>query len=96
MQTEGAVVYALTATLYNEITVKNGAAAQSNFDNYPILRIAGVPHVETVIVPSGDFWGGVGEPSVPPVAPAVCNAIFAATGKRIRTLPLQNHDLRQI
>ena len=96
MQTEGAVVYALTATLYNEITVKNGAAAQSNFDSYPMLRIGGVPHVETVIVPSGDFWGGVGEPSVPPVAPAVCNAIFAATGKRIRSLPLQNHDLRQI
>jgi isoquinoline 1-oxidoreductase subunit beta len=96
MQTEGAVVYALTATLYNEITVKNGAAAQSNFNDYPMLRIGAVPQVETVIVPSGDFWGGVGEPSVPPLAPAVCNAIFAATGKRIRSLPLQNHDLRNI
>jgi isoquinoline 1-oxidoreductase subunit beta len=93
MQTESAVVYALTAALCNEITVKNGAAAQSNFDDYPMLRIGGVPKVETVIVPSGDFWGGVGEPSVPPLAPAMCNAIFAATGKRIRSLPLQNHDL---
>lgn len=95
MQTEGAIVYALTATLYNEITVKHGAAAQSNFNNYEMLRIGAVPQVETVMVPSGDFWGGVGEPSVPPVAPAVCNAIFAATGKRIRSLPLQNHDLRK-
>jgi len=95
MQTEGAVVYALTATLFNEITVRNGAAVQSNFNNYPMLRIGDVPQVETVIVPSGDFWGGVGEPSVPPTAPAVCNAVFAATGKRIRSLPLQNHDLRK-
>ena len=93
MQTQGAVVYALTAALYNEITVKDGAAAQSNFDSYPMLRIADTPKVETVMVPSGDFWGGVGEPPVPPLAPAVCNAIFAATGKRIRSLPLQNHDL---
>jgi isoquinoline 1-oxidoreductase subunit beta len=93
MQTEGAVVYALTAALYGEITVKDGAAAQSNFHDYPMLRIGGTPKVETVMVPSGDFWGGVGEPSVPPLAPAVCNAIFAATGKRIRLLPLQNHDL---
>jgi isoquinoline 1-oxidoreductase beta subunit len=93
MQTEGAVVYALTAALYGEITVKDGATAQSNFHDYPMLRIGGSPKVETVMVPSGDFWGGVGEPSVPPLAPAVCNAIFAATGKRIRLLPLQNHDL---
>jgi isoquinoline 1-oxidoreductase beta subunit len=95
MQTESAVVFALTAALCNEITVKNGAAAQSNFDDYPMLRIHAAPKVETVIVPSGDFWGGVGEPPVPPLAPAVCNAIFAATGKRIRSLPLQNHDLRK-
>ncbi len=93
MQTEGAVVYALTAALCNEITVQNGAAAQSNFDDFPMLRIGDVPKVETVIVPSGGFWGGVGEPSVPPLAPAVCNAIFAATGRRIRSLPLRNHDL---
>jgi isoquinoline 1-oxidoreductase beta subunit len=95
MQTEGAIVYALTAALYGEITVKDGAAAQSNFNDYRMLRIKAVPKVETVMVPSGDFWGGVGEPSVPPLAPAVCNAIFAATGKRVRSLPLQNYDLRE-
>ena len=96
MQTQGAVVYALTAALYGEITIKDGAAEQSNFDSYEMLRIADAPQVETVIVPSGGFWGGVGEPPVPPLAPALCNAIFAATGKRIRSLPLKNHDLRAI
>jgi isoquinoline 1-oxidoreductase beta subunit len=93
MQTQGAVVYALTAALYGEITIKGGAAEQANFDDYEMLRIADAPKVETVIVPSGDFWGGVGEPPVPPLAPALCNAIFAATGKRIRSLPLKNLDL---
>ena len=93
MQTQGAVVYALTAALYGEITVKDGRAEQRNFDEYEMLRLADAPRVETVMVPSGDFWGGVGEPPVPPVAPALCNAIFAATGKRIRSLPLKNHDL---
>jgi isoquinoline 1-oxidoreductase beta subunit len=94
MQTEGAVIYALTAALNGEITIKDGAAEQSNFDDYEMLRLADAPHVETVIVPSGGFWGGVGEPPVPPLAPALCNAVFAATGKRIRSLPLKNHDLR--
>ena len=93
MQTQGAVIYALTAALYGEITIKDGAAEQSNFDTYEMLRIADAPKVETVIAPSGDFWGGVGEPPVPPLAPALCNAIFAATGKRIRSLPVKNHDL---
>ena len=93
MQTQGAVVYALTAVLQGEITIKSGGAEQSNFDEYEMLRIADAPKVETVMVPSGDFWGGVGEPPVPPLAPALCNAIFAATGKRIRSLPLKNHDL---
>ncbi len=96
MQTQGAVVYALTAALYGEITIKDGAAEQSNFDSYEMLRIGDAPEVVTVIVPSGGFWGGVGEPPVPPLAPALCNAIFAATGKRIRSLPLKNHDLRAI
>jgi isoquinoline 1-oxidoreductase beta subunit len=95
MQTEGAIIYALTAALYGEITVKDGAAVQSNFNDYRMLRIADAPKVETVIVPSGDFWGGVGEPPVPPFAPALCNAIFAATGTRIRSLPLRHHDLRK-
>ncbi len=93
MQTQGAVIFALTAALHGEITVKNGGVEQSNFDDYEMLRIADAPKVETVIVPSGDFWGGVGEPPVPPLAPALCNAIFAATGIRIRSLPIKNHDL---
>src|SRR5579872_3237103 len=92
MQTQGAIVYALTAALYGEITIKNGAAVQGNFDEHEMLRMADAPKVETVVVPSGDFWGGVGEPPVPPLAPALCNAVFAATGKRIRSLPLKNHD----
>jgi isoquinoline 1-oxidoreductase beta subunit len=95
MQNEGAVVYALSAVLSGEITIKNGATEQSNFNDYQVLRMADAPKVETAIVPSGDFWGGVGEPPVPPLAPALCNAIFAATGQRIRSLPLKNHDLRR-
>jgi isoquinoline 1-oxidoreductase subunit beta len=93
MQVQGAVIYALTAALNGEITIKDGAAEQDNFDTHEMLRIADAPPVETVIVPSGGFWGGVGEPPVPPLAPALCNAIFAATGKRIRDLPVKNHDL---
>jgi isoquinoline 1-oxidoreductase beta subunit len=94
MQVQGAIVYALTAALYGEIIIKNGAAEQMNFDSYEMLRLADAPKVESVVVPSGGFWGGVGEPPVPPLAPALCNAIFAATGKRVRSLPLKNHDLR--
>ena len=94
MQVQGAIIYGLTATLYGEITIKDGAAEQNNFDCYEMIRLADAPKVETVIVPSGGFWGGVGEPPVPPLAPALCNAIFAATGKRVRSLPLKNHDLR--
>jgi isoquinoline 1-oxidoreductase subunit beta len=96
MQNEGGVVYALTAALCGEITIKDGAAVQSNFHDYEMLRIGDAPKVETVMVPSGDFWGGVGEPPVPPLAPALCNAIFAATGKRIRSLPIKHHDLGAI
>ena len=93
MQTEGAVIFALTAALIGEITIKDGGVEQSNFDSYEMLRIADAPRVETVLAPSGDFWGGAGEPAVPPLAPALCNAIFAATGKRIRSLPIKNHNL---
>ena len=93
MQTEGAVAYGLTAALYGEITIRDGRVEQSNFHDYRILRMSEMPQVETVIVPSGGFWGGAGEPPLPPLAPALCNAIFAATGKRIRSLPLQNQDL---
>jgi isoquinoline 1-oxidoreductase beta subunit len=94
LQTESAIVYGLTAALYGEITIERGRVVQSNFDDYAMLRLAEMPRVETVILASGGFWGGVGETPVPPLAPALCNAIFAATGKRIRSLPLKNHDLR--
>jgi isoquinoline 1-oxidoreductase beta subunit len=68
---------------------------QSNFHDYAMLRLAEMPRVETIIVASDGLWGGVGETPVPPLAPALCNAIFSATGKRIRSLPLKNHDLRK-
>jgi isoquinoline 1-oxidoreductase beta subunit len=92
-QFEGGIIFALSAALYGEISIRNGAAMQSNFHDYRMVRMAGAPKVETVIVSGGDSWGGVGEPPVPPLAPALCNAIFAATGKRIRSLPLQKHEL---
>ncbi len=95
-QLEGSVVYALTAALYGEITIKDGRVQQSNFHNYPMMRIAEMPKVETLLAPSGGFWGGVGEPGMAPLAPALCNALFAATGKRIRSLPLKGHDLRLV
>jgi isoquinoline 1-oxidoreductase beta subunit len=94
MQMQGGIVYAMTAAMYGQITIKDGAAEQSNFNDYEMVRLADAPEVVSVIVPSGDFWGGVGEPPIPPLAPALCNAIFAATGKRIRSLPVKNHDLR--
>jgi isoquinoline 1-oxidoreductase beta subunit len=96
MQTESSIVYAMTALLYGEITIKDGRVEQGNFHDYEMLRIDEMPRVETVIASSGGFWGGVGEPAVPPLAPAVCNAIFAATGKRVRSLPLKHHDLRRV
>ncbi len=88
-QIEGSFVYGLSAALYGECTVQDGAIAQKNFDTYPMLKMAQMPKVESVLVPSGGFWGGVGEPTIAVAAPAVLNAIFAATGKRIRTLPLK-------
>ena len=88
-QVEGSFVYGLSAMLYGECTVKDGAIEQKNFDTYPSMRIADMPKVETTVMPSGGFWGGVGEPTIAVAAPAVLNAIFAATGKRIRTLPLK-------
>ena len=93
-QLESGTVYGLTALLYGQITIEKGRVAESNFDNYQMLRINGMPEVETYLALSGGAkWGGVGEPSVPTLAPAVCNAIFKITGKRIRSLPLSNHDL---
>ena len=92
-QIEGSVAYGLSATFHGEMTVQNGRMAELNFHNYPILRLAEMPKIETVIVPSYDFWGGVGEPTICVVAPAVLNAIFAATGKPVRSLPLKNVKL---
>jgi isoquinoline 1-oxidoreductase subunit beta len=89
-QVEGSVAYGLSATFFGEVTVENGRMKELNFDTYRVLKIAGMPKVETVIVPTYDFWGGVGEPTICVVAPAVLNAIFAATGKPVRDLPLKN------
>jgi isoquinoline 1-oxidoreductase subunit beta len=87
-QVEGAVVYGLSAALHEKITFKDGRVEQSNFDDYPMLRMDEMPRVEVHIVPSTEAPGGIGEPGLPPATPAVVNAIFAATGKRIRTLPI--------
>jgi isoquinoline 1-oxidoreductase beta subunit len=92
-QVEGSFVYGLSAALYGECTIKDGRVEQENFDTYEVLRLAEMPAVETIIIPSGGFWGGVGEPTIAVAAPAVLNAIYAATGKTIRTLPLKNHKL---
>lgn len=92
-QVEGSFVYGLSACLYGECTVAGGRMEQENFDTYEVLRMAEMPAVETIILPSGGFWGGVGEPTIAVAAPAVLNALFAATGKRYRTLPLKNHEL---
>lgn len=94
-QIEGSFVYGLSAALYGEITIKGGRVEQENFDTYEVMRLEAMPAVETVLVPSGGFWGGVGEPTIAVAAPAVLNAIFAATGKRIRNLPLKNADLKK-
>ncbi|MGE0744981.1 MAG: molybdopterin cofactor-binding domain-containing protein [Rhodospirillales bacterium] len=94
-QVEGSFVYGLSAALYGECTVAGGRMEQENFDTYNVMRIDEMPAVEAIVMPSGGFWGGVGEPTIAVAAPAVLNAIFAATGKRIRTLPLKNHDLKR-
>jgi isoquinoline 1-oxidoreductase beta subunit len=92
-QVEGSVAFGLTAALYGEMTVEKGRIQQSNFHDYQIMKLAEMPKVETVIVPTYDFWGGVGEPTICVVTPAVLNAIFAATGKPVRSLPLKNVKL---
>jgi len=92
-QVAGSFVYGLSALFYGGCTVKDGRIEQTNFDTYNSMRIAEMPKVESIIMPSGGFWGGVGEPTIFVAAPAVLNAYFAATGKRIRSFPLKNHNI---
>jgi isoquinoline 1-oxidoreductase beta subunit len=92
-QIAGSFVYGLSALFYGECTVKDGHMEQENFDTYNVMRMAEMPKVESIIMPSGGFWGGVGEPTICVAPPAVLNAITAATGKRYRTFPLKNHGL---
>jgi isoquinoline 1-oxidoreductase subunit beta len=93
-QAEGSVIFGLSAALYGKISIKDGAAVQGNFDTYRMVRLAEAPKIDVHLLPSGGkIWGGAGEPATPPIAAAVANAIFAATGKRIRTLPVIDNDL---
>src|SRR5207302_2871603 len=93
-QLEGGMIYGLSAALFGEITVKNGRVVEGNFDTYPVVRFKDAPKTEVYLTPTiGKKWGGVGEPGATMIQPAVTNAIFAATGKRLRSLPIRNHDL---
>jgi isoquinoline 1-oxidoreductase beta subunit len=92
-QVEGSFVYGLSALLYGACTLENGAVVQRNFDDYPSMLLRDMPEVETIVMPSGGFWGGIGEPTIAVAAPAVLNALFAATGRRIRRFPLEGVDL---
>ena len=94
-QVEGSFVYGLSAALFGGCTVKDGRIEQDNFSSYPVVQMQHMPKVEAILMPSGGFWGGVGEPTIAVAAPAVLNAIYAATGKRIRELPLKNHSLKK-
>jgi isoquinoline 1-oxidoreductase beta subunit len=94
-QVEGSFVYGLSAALHGAITLKDGRVEQQNFDSYQVMKMDEMPKVETIVMPSGGFWGGVGEPTIAVAAPAVLNAVFAATGKRIRDLPLKQHSLKR-
>jgi isoquinoline 1-oxidoreductase beta subunit len=93
-QMEGGAMFAISAALYSEITFEKGRVKQRNFHDYPMLRMNEAPEVEVYIAESTDKMGGVGEPGVPSVAPALANAIFAVTGKRLRRLPIRAEDLR--
>lgn len=92
-QMESGIAYGLTAALYGEISIRHGAVAQSNFHDYPMLRIDKAPDISTHIINGGGRWGGAGEPGTPPIAAALTNAIYDATGHRIRELPVRQHDL---
>ena len=93
-QVESAIVYGLSAALYGKVTLKDGVVQESNFHNYPVLRMTEMPKVEVHMVPGGESPTGVGEPGLPPIAPAVSNAIFALTGKRLRSLPFDMASLK--
>jgi len=92
-QIAGSFVYGLSGLIYGGCTVNDGRIEQTNFDTYNSMRIREMPKVESIVMPSGGFWGGVGEPTIGVAAPAVLNAYFAATGKRIRSVPLRDHDI---
>ncbi|MGE7414375.1 molybdopterin cofactor-binding domain-containing protein [Methylobacterium tarhaniae] len=94
-QVAGSFVYGLSAALYGECTVKDGRIEQTNFDSYPVLRLDEMPAVDAILMPSGGFIGGVGEPTIAVAAPAVLNAVFAATGKRVRQIPASRTDLKR-
>ncbi|MEO0319194.1 MAG: hypothetical protein RL404_2871 [Pseudomonadota bacterium] len=93
-QIEGGVIWGLSAIMAEEITIESGAVKQGNFNDYPLARIGVAPEVIPVLLPSGGFWGGVGEPPIGGVIPAMVNALFSATGERIRSLPLKHHGFR--
>ena len=95
-QIAGSFVYGLSALFMEECTVKAGRIEQTNFHDFNSMRLAQMPKVESIIMPSGGFWGGVGEPTICVAAPAVLNALFAATGQRIRTFPLKNHGIQMV
>jgi len=93
-QLEGGMIYGLSAAMFGEITVKNGRVVEGNFDTYPVARLKDAPKTEVYLVPTaGKKWGGVGEPGATMIQPAITNAIFAATGRRLRSLPIRNHNL---
>jgi isoquinoline 1-oxidoreductase beta subunit len=92
-QIESGIIYGLTAALFGEIEIDEGCVVQSNFPDYPMVRLQDAPEIDVHLIDSGEAIGGIGEPGTPPIAPALTNAIFAATGKRIRSLPVSKHDL---
>jgi isoquinoline 1-oxidoreductase beta subunit len=87
-QMESGIIFGLSAALAGQVTLENGRVVQSNFHNYPVVRMRNAPAIETHIVESDEPPGGIGEPGTPPIAPAVCNAVFALTGKPVRKLPI--------
>lgn len=92
-QMERGIIYGLSAALFGEITLEDGRVQQENFPDYDMVRLANSPDIDVEIIRSGAKLGGAGEPGLPPAAPAVTNALFALTGKRLRSLPIMNHHL---